>query len=233
MSQISILYRLQQIDSQLDNARSSLQNVEKELGNTTLVQSAQEEFIQSEAVYQKELKQVHEIENKVKAIRIKIEQSEASLYGGKIHNTKELQDLQNEIASLRRSITANEDRELEAMMVLEEAETSMKLHEKALIEAQGKQIERNAILSAERTKLAGQIERLEAERNATSQPILPADIELYDQLRKARKGVAVAKISSRACDACGTTLTPAIIQSSQSPGQMVRCPTCGRILYPG
>jgi predicted nucleic acid-binding Zn-ribbon protein len=233
MSQISVLYRLQQIDGQLDNARIALQNVEKELNDNSLLSEAQQSMLVAEQKYQAQFKQQRESENKSYDVRVKIELSEAALYGGKVQNPKELQDLQNEIASLKRLITTLEDYELEAMMAAEEAEANLMRAKGAMKEGEAKQIERNAVLNGEKTKLLGQIERLESERKAALPPISASDLALYEQLRKARNGVAVVKISSRACGACGATLTAAVIQSTQSPGLLVRCPTCGRILYPG
>ncbi len=233
MSNISILYRLQQIDSQLDNYRAALEKIGSKLSNTSALQAAQQLLAEADVAYSNETRQLREIEHKVHDIRIKTEQSEASLYGGKIHNPKELQDLQNEIASLNRAIASLEDRELEEMMVVEQAEAELNLKKKSLSEAESEQIEHNAVLSGEKSKILGQIERLESERKAALQPITPDELTLYEQLRKTRKGIAVAKVTSRACGACGTTLTAALIQNTQSPGQMVRCPTCSRILYPG
>ncbi len=233
MSQISILYRLQQIDSQLDSTKITLKSMEKELSDNSLLDDAQHNLHIAEQKYQAELKLQRESENKSYDIRVKIELSEASLYGGKIQNPKELQDLQKEIASLKRLIMTLEDHELEAMMAVEESESNLVRSKEAMQEVEGKKIERTAVLNGEKTKLLGQIERLESERNAALPPISAPDLALYEQLRKARNGVAVVKISSRACGACGATLTAAVIQTTQSPGHLVRCPTCGRILYPG
>lgn len=233
MSQISILYRLQQIDSALDTARSALQNVDLQLSDNSVLTAAQYNVDQAEQKYQSELKRLRDAENKSYDIRVKIELSEASLYGGKIQNPKELQDLQNEIASLKRLISTLEDHELEAMMAVEETESTLAQTKVSNIEIQAKQIEHNAILDGEKTRLISQIERLESERKAALSPLAAAEQTLYEQLRKSRNGVAVVKISSRACGACGATLTAALIQSTQSPGQLVRCPMCGRILYPG
>jgi predicted nucleic acid-binding Zn-ribbon protein len=233
MSQISILYRLQQIDSQLDAAQTSLHSLERELSDNTSLEAVQQNIVQGEQKLQSEVKRLRDAQNKSYDVHIKIELSESSLYGGKIQNPKELQDLQNEIAALKRLIITLEDHELEAMEVVEEEEASLTRVKVAMNEIQGKQIEHNALLNGEKTKLLGQIERLESERKATLPPIIPADIALYEQLRKTRNGVAVVKISSRACGACGATLTAALIQTTQSTGQLVRCPMCGRILYPG
>jgi len=233
MSQISLLYRLQQIDSQLDNTRTTLLSIESKLADNTIIISLKQNVSQAEQKYQSELKRLRDAENKSYDTRIKIELSESSLYGGKIQNPKELQELQNEIASLKRLIITLEDKELEAMMAVEESEGKLTQTNEALKDIEGKQIEQNASLNGERTKLLAQIERLESERKATLPPIPASDLALYEQLRKIRNGVAVVNISSRACTACGATLTAALIQSTQSPGQLVRCPTCGRILYPG
>jgi uncharacterized protein len=233
MSQISILYRLQQIDSRLDNVRANLQSIEKKLDDNTIILSVQQNVAEAEQKHQSELKRLLDAEKKSYDARIKIELAETSLYGGKLQNPKELQELQNEIASIKRLIIILEDRELEAMMAVEESEAILAQASKALKEIQGKQIEQNATLNGEREKLILQIEGLEAERKATLPPISTADLTLYEQLRKIRNGVAVVNISSRACTACGATLTAAVIQSTQSPGQLIRCPTCGRILYPG
>jgi predicted nucleic acid-binding Zn-ribbon protein len=233
MSQISILYRLQQIDSQLDNAKIALLSVEKELSDDSQIITAQQNVDQAVQHHKSELKRLHDSENKSYDTRIKIELAETSLYGGKIQNPKELQELQNEIASLKRLIITLEDNELEAMMATEDAEAKLTTSQNEFDRAQGRQIEINAKLNGDRTKLLSQIERLEAERKATLPPISASDLSLYEQLRKSRNGAAVVIIASRACTACGTTLTAALIQSVQSTGQLIRCPTCGRILYPG
>jgi predicted nucleic acid-binding Zn-ribbon protein len=233
MSPISILFRLQQIDSQLDIAQNSLRVIEDKINDSSAIDLAQEKVIEADQKYKDELKILRERENKSYDTHIKIELSETALYGGKIQNPKELQDLQKEIASLKRLIITLEDKELSAMMSVEEAETKLARANDFLQEAQAKKIEQDASLKGEKTKLLAQIERLEAERTAALPAISKDELNLYEQLRKLRSGVAVAKISSRACGACGATLTAALIQTTQTTGQLVRCPTCGRILYAG
>jgi predicted nucleic acid-binding Zn-ribbon protein len=233
MSPISILFRLQQIDSQLDIAQNSLRVIEDKINDSSAIDLAQEKVIEADQKYKDELKILRERENKSYDTHIKIELSETALYGGKIQNPKELQDLQKEIASLKRLIITLEDKELSAMMSVEEAETKLARANDFLQEAQAKKIEQDASLKGEKTKLLAQIERLEAERTAALPAISKEELTLYEQLRKLRSGVAVAKISSKACGACGATLTAALIQTTQTTGQLVRCPTCGRILYAG
>jgi len=233
MSQISNLYRLQHIDSQFDAAKLKLQNIEKILADNFSILTAQTNLTQADNNHKLLSKKLREAETRSYDTRIKIELTEKSLYSGKIQNPKELQELQNEIASLKRLMAGLEDKQLAVMMEVEESETKLMWASEELLEIQKKQIEQNAGLSAEKTKLVSDIERLGAERNAALPTISSTDIGLYEQLRKSRNGVAVVKISSKACPACGTTLTAALVQAAQSTGQLVRCPTCGRILYSG
>src|SRR5687768_18403957 len=64
-------------------------------------------------------------EAEVEKQSIKIEQTESSLYGGRVHNPKELQDLQKDVASLKRHLSTLEERELEAMLVAETTEKDL------------------------------------------------------------------------------------------------------------
>ena len=233
MNQSSVLYRLQQIDSQLDHVKNRLHEVEVALNENTALINAQQMVTSANEDLSVELKKLHKAEEAVKDIKIKIEQTESTLYSGKVQNPKELQDLQNEAAALKRRLTDLEDRQLESMLSSEDAENKVKSAINKMNDINSQIIEQNAQLSGEKTKLLNQIDRLEAERKAALAPIQSNDLILYEQLRKMRNGVAVVKVSAKACTACGTTLTAALIQSTQSPGLLVRCPTCGRILYPG
>ena len=233
MSQISNLYRLQQIDSQLDAIKTKLISIENVLFDDSTIEAAHQILTEAEKLHILSSKKLRDAENKSYDTRIKIEFAEASLYGGKIQNPKELQELQNEVSSLKRLLTALDDKQLDIMMEVEEAEEFLKKSKEGLTESQKMQIERNAVLDGEKTKLLSEVDRLESERKATIPTILASDLGMYEQLRKSRNGVAVAKINSRACTACGTTLTAAVVQATQSTGQIIRCPNCGRFLYPG
>jgi predicted nucleic acid-binding Zn-ribbon protein len=164
---------------------------------------------------------------------MKIEQDESSLYSGKMHNPKELQDLQKEVASLKRFLTTLEDRQLEIMIQVEEAEGVSNVAKADLDKVQARMVEQNAQFTAEKSKLLKDKDRLEVERQAAYNALSSQEQDLYNQLRKSRRGIAVTRIVDRTCTACGSTLTPALVQAANSPSQIVRCPSCNRILYPG
>jgi predicted nucleic acid-binding Zn-ribbon protein len=233
MSQPFKLYRLQQIDSQLDRCRSRLHEIEIALAEDAAIRRAQKQVEVMENRLQGARKSLKTAEQEVQTQRLKIEQSEATLYGGKVRNPKELQDLHNESAALRRYLSTLEDRQLEAMIRADDAEKAYQEAMDKLEEIKKERAGHHATLLEEQANLQREVARLEVERQAASASIAPDDLHLYEQLREQRSGVAVAKVSDNACAACGSTLSAALLQSARSPNQLTRCATCGRILYKG
>jgi uncharacterized protein len=240
MSQTLSLYRLQQIDSQIDLAQARLQSIQKILSDDTELRLIHEQLISAEGVMQSADQALKKAENDAQNQRIKIEQIEASLYGGKGHNPKELLDLQNDVAALKRHLVTLEDIQLEAMLAAEAAASSHNSAQADLRAAQIHSAEQNRGLYAEQNTLQKELEKLFAERAAVAGPIPPDALGLYDQLRQRggpgssagqRRGLAVAVISENSCSACGFGLSAAQMQSSRASGQIAFCPSCGRILY--
>ncbi len=233
MSQSFKLYRLQQIDSQLDKALARLKDVESELSEDAILRQAQELNDISAENLQSKRKALQKAEEVVLEQRVKIEQTESTLYSGKVRNPKELQDLQNELASLKKYKSVLEDRQIEEMISVEEAEDDYKAKQTDLEEVRAQLAVHNQELTAERDRLNNEIARLQAERQAAASSIPAEDQRLYEQLRSQRRGIAVSKVTDKACSACGSTLNAALLHAARSPNQITRCEICGRILYGG
>lgn len=233
MSSSFHLYQLQKIDTQLDQISQRSNEIQRLLEEDTNLRAAKQQLEAAEKQARIARQALHQVEASVQAKRVKKEQSEASLYGGLIKNPKELQDLQNEVASLKRVITKLEDEELEAMIAVEEAEDALKTAQQQMAQAQAEFTQQNASLTGEQSQLTRTAERLHAERELVTSQISVDSISSYDRLRKAKRGVAVAFVDEDSCGTCGAALTPAERQSARSPHQIVLCPSCGRILYAG
>jgi hypothetical protein len=225
------LYRLQQIDSQLDQAQVRLETIRQTLENDVELREACERAASAEAEQREAEKSLHMAEAEVQSQRIKLEQAEASLYGGAVHNPKELQDLQKDVASLKKHLATLEDRQLEAMLTGESTASALTEARSALARVESRLGDQNKNLAGERTNLTHTLERFESERKAALSPLNPRSVETYESLRHDRRGLAVTTITDGSCDACGTTLTPAQQQIARSSGQVTNCPTCGRFLF--
>lgn len=231
MSQISSLYRLQQIDSALDRAANRLHEIETILAGSEILKEAEIRFNEANQTLERQNRELRQAEIRVSGQRIKIEQCESNLYGGRIQNPKELQDLQKEVVSLKKYLAVLEDQQIESMMAAEEAESTAAEASQNLEMVRGQVIEANSRLIAEQSALVQDKARLSLERQAAEQAIPTENLNLYQQLRTSRRGVAVAAIRDRSCTACGANLTPAVVQSASN--QLTRCSSCGRLLYNG
>ncbi len=231
MSHALTLYRLQQTDSRIDQARSRLKIIHETLENDAALKAARERLEKARGEVQAIERNLREAEMIVKGQQIKIEQTESSMYSGRIQNPKELQDLQKDSASLKRHLQTLEERELEVMLELDTAREELGAAQKAFNLAQSQAATQNAVLLGEQANLIKDTERLAAERNAITDTIDPGDLALYTQIREQRRGVAVALSSDNACEACGAVMTPAQAQAVRISPQLSRCQSCGRILF--
>lgn len=225
------LYRLQQIDSQMDSVRSRLESIRQALANDAELQEALSRVASAMNVQNEAEKKQRTVEIETQSQRIKIENAESSLYGGAVRNPKELQDLQRDVASLKKHLGTLEDQLLEAMLASEAAVSSVNEAKAALAQIESRRGDQTRSLTSEQGDLLHRLERYESERKAALNPLDAASLDLYDSLRRDRRGVAVTTLGDGSCNACGTTLTPAQQQNARHSNQLFRCPTCGRILF--
>src|SRR5262245_9730557 len=104
MSNALTLYRLQQVDSRLDQIQSRLQTINTALAENVELKAAHERLEQAQTSLRSVEHTLKQAENDALAQRIKLEQAEASLYGGSIKNPKELKDLEKDVDSLKRRL---------------------------------------------------------------------------------------------------------------------------------
>jgi predicted nucleic acid-binding Zn-ribbon protein len=150
-----------------------------------------------------------------------------------VTNPKELQDLQMESESLHRYLETLEDRYLEAMVVLEQAENAHLEATEALDVLQQRKARQHSQLTAEKEELIGNIARLDEERQAATVDVNDEDYALYDELQVRLSGKVLALLSDGVCSACGVELARSRQQEVASGSDLVRCSQCSRILYAG
>jgi len=231
MSHALLLYRLQQIDSRQKLVSARLATIQSILDNNVDLQAAAQRLEDAKSAYYRAEKALKNAEFESANQRVKLELVEASLYSGRIQNPKELQDLQKEIAAIKRNLGSLEDQQLEYMISVETCQAAVSEAQAAYDITQGKVISANASLKTELVTLQKEAESLNAQRLAVLPAIDTVSLSLYDALRQKRSGLAVSQVIENACNTCGSALTPGLAQSVRTSNQLVLCPMCGRILY--
>lgn len=233
MSRASSLYRLQELDLDLDRTHARIDEIEAELADDEKLRAA----VDRAAKLEEKLVEARTVnlgaEHAVEAQQEKIRSSEKALYGGAVTNPKELQDLQAEAESLKRYLETLEERLLEAMLQLDEAQGRFDKASQAVDDLQAERIQATAELRGELSSLKEKLERLEMEREAALRDVDPADRPRYDDLRLRLGGHAVVLMQGGTCSACGVDLAHSQQQEVRNSEEPFRCPQCTRFLYAG
>lgn len=233
MSQSLHLNSMQKTDTQIDRIDHRLLEIEKILQSDKRVLDAQKKLDAVNERLKSAKKDLGIIEDEVKSNKIKQETNEASLYGGKIHNPKELQDLQKDIEIRKKNLQQLEEKQLDAMIIIEEIENEIETSEKKLQQAQMDVLQQQASLAGEKDTLLKNKANFESEKKAISVSVAPENLVTYQKLRQQKKGIAVTCVEDNACASCGAVLRPEEVQLAKSPNQLYFCQSCGRILFIG
>jgi uncharacterized protein len=73
---------------------------------------------------------------------------------------------------------------------------------------------------------------LQQERSTLASQVPPALLKQYEQVRKAKRGVALATVvNQERCGGCNVKLPIYVLQKVGKGQEVTRCPSCGRILW--
>lgn len=232
MNQITLLVELQRLDMRSDDSAASRALLETKLADASAVQSGRA-ALESADKQSAELKvRLRALELETSGLTEKLKQVNERLYSGRITNAKELAGLNEDEKMLQRRKSELEDQELALMEQIESAERTAKTS-RATYETLAS--ETNARNEHERAALR-ELEDAEAELSRKREGIraqLPAEtLRIYDDLRRTKKGRAIAAMKASACSACGYEVPSGLISRVKMANELVFCANCTRILAP-
>jgi hypothetical protein len=170
------------------------------------------------------------LEHDVDSLRQKAAAEEQRMASGAVANARELEAIGHEVTNLRRRIADREDEELaimerrETLAAAEKdaAETATNLREAA--------DKLRAAAGDELTSAEADLAAREAERPAALAAVDPEVLELYEELRPQKKGVAAAALVDGVCQGCHEQLSAVELSHIRSDDGIPRCEHCRRIL---
>jgi predicted nucleic acid-binding Zn-ribbon protein len=170
------------------------------------------------------------LEGDIDSLTRKAQAEEARLYDGSVANPKELEAIQHEVASLRARRSRLEDNLLELMEQREALEERLA---SAQAEAQEMRDRLTEILGESAAEL-GEIGRSLASRVAEREGLVPEFdpelLELYEDLRRQKKGVGAAALVDGVCQGCHQKLSAMELDRLKRAEGVKRCEYCRRIL---
>ena len=227
------LYQLQKLDISLSSIKLQISAIKSKINDRSYVQSVTMELDLANRNLNEQLVESNAIEAKLSDKRIKLSQSESSLYSGKIQNPKELQDLQTEISSLLKGILNLEDSQIDYWEKIEALTIVKNQVNDKLDKVKAEDSLALERMESEISQLLVEQERLLLEKKGVISQVSPAFLAIYDKLIVIKNGIAVSEIVDECCGSCGTTLTPSDCQHAKNHARIHLCSNCGRILYAG
>jgi uncharacterized protein len=223
------LYQLQEVDTALEANLQAQKKVSAQIGESQIVLKARAKLAEEQKNLETLSARQKSTDWEIDDLTAKIKDTEKKLYGGKIFNSKELGSLQQETDDLKKRRSVLEDKSLSVMDDLELTAKAINnsKEELAKLEAEWQAQQKQFVVELMQLKAAQAVH--EANRQQISTLIDADTLFTYQELRK-RKGLAVAKVEQGICQGCRITLPNTDLQRAKGGG-VVRCSSCGRIIF--
>jgi predicted nucleic acid-binding Zn-ribbon protein len=223
------LYRLQQLDLELQKKQQELTEVENQLSDNKALVAAESGLASQTEQLQEARKRQKSSEWELEDLQEKIRQIDHKLYGGKTKDPKELVNLEKEVKGLKSQIRTKEDALLGLMSQVEEIEARARTAAGELerLKKEWEQTQEIATPRKNETEIA--IAELKRERNRIAEQIDSEALSTYERIRLAT-GQAVVKVEKGRCLGCHISVPTSQWQKARA-GDLIQCNNCSRVLY--
>ena len=228
---VAALYRLQQLDLELERLVAEQQAVAKSLQGNAKLQELRLEYDRVQQQLRSGLQAQKEAEWVLENLNRRLAAQEQRLYSGMVSNPKELKALQQEIQHLRTQQSRQEDTYLEMMEAAESLQEESRRKAEALQQAEEAWNRESAAMLARRDQLEMRKQELQAKRTQLAASIDAEFISRYEAMRRMKQGRAISKVEQNSCQWCRVILTPSELQHVRISSQLQTCSNCGRFLY--
>ncbi len=233
MSSVLELFSLQLLDGEAASLRAALADVESRLSGDEALDDARARLATAADALASTRHEQRRLEAEIADYSARIAPEDRRLYDGSVRNPKELGSIQHEVELLKAARAKLED---ELLGVLTRLETETAEHEVLTGEVQQHERRREddlVTLHAEAERLAGAISEADAKCAAQRTKVPMVSLRVYDDVRRRKGGVAVARITGTMCGACRVALPDAVRRRAMISEIPAQCPNCDRILCPG
>ena len=169
-------------------------------------------------------------DGEIAGLNAKIAPEEKRLYDGSVKNPKELTSIQHELDNLKQRRGEFEDVLLSVMDRIENLDRDRRRCTKLIEQLEERWEKFQGELKHEAKRLNDAIVKAEAKRGAQKATIPPRSLFLYEDLRRRKGGMAVARINAGNCTGCRLTIPETVRRKAFSSSTLAQCPNCERIL---
>ena len=221
--------------AQVDNSLTDIRHRAASLNVGQQIQARLTELQASEAKVSAEAKalsgELTDLELQQKSIDAKIAKFDKQLYDGTVVNVREVENIEKEIAMLKKQRGSLDNRILELWDLVPPAKAKEEAAEKAVAEAKAQLAERRKLALAEKEQLESEYKRLSAVRPSLATNFTPTLMAKYDNIRQRCNGIGMVEVTRKGtCAGCGLVL-PEKTRADLNDDKTVTCEGCRRLLY--
>lgn len=229
----SRLLALQAADTAIDRLRARARALE-EGGEVALVRAeadaGEERFGEIRLKLSELGRDQSRLEREIDSMTQKERAENARMYDGSIVNAKELEALQHEISSVRKRLSDREDELLALLELREQLEADATAAEAIAATLRTKAEDAASAARGELESVEAELTARTAERRSIESEIEPEVLELYEDLRRLKKGIGAAALVDGVCQACHEQLSSVELDKVKRATGIRRCEHCRRIL---
>ena len=227
---LKLVIRLQEIDNRLADLTREITALPKHIAEIEKKLVSHERKLEADraalAANQKERKTC---ESDIQIQEQKISKLKDQMIQAKTN--EQYRAFQNEIDFCQKEIRKFEDRILELMGESEPLDKNVKAAEGAL-KAERAQVEAEKQQARDRTAVDQKAsDELHKERTGIAAQMASPNLQLYERVRKGRRGIGVAEAVDGRCSACQMSLRPQFAQELKRGDKVMSCESYQRILY--
>jgi len=224
------LFSLQELDLVLDRIQKTTKKAESEL-NIGIGLENLEEKLQEEKTRLAEFQSLQKSQQQdVEVQRERSTRLDEQLYGGSITNPRDLESLQQEAANARGALEKMDGVLVELTLQAEESQSKCDSLAKKHADISTTWDKRRAELEDELKRSNSESSEVASQRHEMAAILDPASVQQYENLRRTKGGLGVAKVERGLCQACRMSLPTQQRQKVRSAHLTVLCSSCGRIL---
>ena len=215
--------KLRQLKVELKNAPLEKKAMETRLSTAAATLEASKLKAKEIEVKRKEL------ENEVRARRDRIAKYDQQKLGTKKNDEYAAYDHAAE--SLRKEIADIEDKEIELMEAADAQKPIIADAEKVAADTRALVQRQIADIEAKVKAIEAQVVEIQADRAKLAAEVDEELLDTYQRLFEKKDGLAVAALSTDACQGCHVKAQTHIVNAVRAAKEVTHCLNCGRILY--
>jgi predicted nucleic acid-binding Zn-ribbon protein len=231
LSKVAPLYQLQQLDTELERGLTEAQAIAAALRDDAALRQATQALEEAQQTLKQRQQTLRVAEQELSSLEGRLKSHSDRLYSGAIANPRELGALQQETQHLRELRSAQEDRVLEAMSAVEEAQTTLTSRSAEHDRLERVRQQEHGTLLERQQQAEARLTDLRQRRQQQAGGCDPALLQRYEQIRKAHGGKAVVLAEHGTCQGCRVALTASDAQRLRTSAEVITCNNCGRMLY--